>query len=178
MPAAQRTNECWSMDFMSDALLSGKALRFFNVIDDAPRECLDMHSDTSLPSYVITGRLDAIATFRGYPEFVRTDGGPEFQSKEFAEWCKKNNVKHFTIQPGKPQQNALIEAFNGRVRDEFLNEHIFESVQDAQRKAREWKHEYNFERPHGVLGVPPALRAAVLRKQHKAAKSLIQSGTN
>ena len=177
MPVAEAVNDCWSMDFMSDALTSGRALRFLTVLDDAPRECLDLHPDTSIPSAKVTERLDAIATFRGYPRFVRTDGGPEFQSRHFAKWCAKHHVIHFTIQPGKPQQNAFIEAFNGRVRDEFLNENLFESVADAREKAPRWRHEYNVERPHGVLGVPPALRARELRKQKNKRESLIQAGT-
>lgn len=177
MPVAVGLNDCWSLDFMSDALTCGRALRVLTVLDDASRECLDLHTDTSISSNQVTDRLDAVGTFRGFPRFIRTDGGPEFQSKHFALWCAKRNITHFTIQPGKPQQNAYIEAFNGRVRDEFLNENLFSSVRDAQKKASRWKYEYNFERPHGVLGVPPAQHARMLRQQQLMEKPLIQSGT-
>jgi putative transposase len=112
------------------------------------------------------------------PRFLRTDGGPEFQSGEFAAWCAKHGVTHVTIEPGRPQKNAYTEAFNGRVRDEFLNENLFTSVRDAREKAATWRHEYNIERPHGVLGIPPALRTRELRKQKLTEKSLIQTGTN
>jgi putative transposase len=178
MPKAQWVNDCWSMDFMSDALTTGRALRLLTVLDDAPKECLDLYADTSIPSEKVTERLDAIGTFRGYPGFVRTDGGPEFQSHHFARWCAKHKITHFTIQPGKPQQNAFIEAFNGLVRSELLNENLFESVGGAQEKATNWRYEYNFDRPHGVLGVPPVLRARELRKLKNKEESLNQAGTN
>ncbi len=178
MPAAQWVNDCWSIDFMSDALTSGWALRLLTVLDDASKECLDLYPDTSIPSERVTERLDAIGTFRGYPRFIRTDGGPEFQSRHFALWCGKHKIVHVTIEPGKPQQNAFIEAFNGLVRSEFLNEHLFCSVTDARRKAVKWRQEYNFDRPHGVLGVPPALRARELRKLKNNREPLTQTGTN
>jgi len=177
MPEAQWVNDCWSVDFMSDALTSGRALRFLNLLDDASKECLELYADTSIPGWKLVERLDAVGTFRGFPSFIRTDGGPEFQGRDFEAWCKKRGVIHITIEPGKPQQNAFIEAFNGRVRDELLNEELFLSVQDAQRKAATWKYEYNFERPHGVVGEPPALFARKLKQQQKE-KSLIRTGTN
>lgn len=177
MVVAEWVNDCWSVDFMSDALSSGRALRLLTLIDDASRECLELYADTSIPGWKLVERLDAVATFRGFPRFIRTDGGPEFQGAEFERWCAKRGVCHITIQPGKPQQNAFIEAFNGRVRDELLNEEIFSSISDAQRKVTRWKHEYNFERPHGVVGLPPALLARKLKHQQKE-KSLIRTGTN
>lgn len=179
MPTPRWLNDCWSLDFMSDALTSGRALRFFTALDDASRECLDLYPACSIPSETVTERLDAVAIFRGYPRYIRTDGGPEFQSKHFSQWLTKHSIVHQTIEPGKPQQNAFIESFNGRVRDEFLNENLFHSERDAAPKASQWKHEYNFERPHGVLKVPPALRARKLRLMRKKQKgeSLIQTGT-
>ena len=177
MPQAQWVNDCWSMDFMSDATTNGRALRFLTVIDDAPRECLDLFAACSIPSELLTDRLDAIALFRGYPQYVRTDGGPEFQSRHFETWIRKHGIIHHTIEPGRPQQNAFIESFNGRVRDELLNEELFHGETDANSKAVRWRYEYNFERPHGVLGVPPALRARDLRKMKEQEKTLIQAGT-
>lgn len=162
---------------MSDALTTGRALRLLTVLDDASRECLELYAETSIPAEKVVEKLDAIATFRGYPRVVRTDGGPEFQSRTFALWCAKHGVKHFTIAPGKPQQNAYIEAFNGLARDGFLNENLFATVRNAQEKAAAWKKEYNLERPHGVLGVPPALFARKLRKLRLMEKTLIQTGT-
>ena len=178
MPKAEWVNDCWSMDFMSDALTTGRALRFLTVLDDAPKECLDLYAETSIPSERVTERLDAIGIFRGYPRFVRTDGGPEFQSRHFAKWCAAHRIEHFTIQPGKPQQNAFIEAFNGLVRNELLNEALFDSVRDAQEKAAVWRQEYNFDRPHGVLRMPPALRARELRKLKNKGEPLSQAGIN
>ena len=158
-------------------MTSGRALRFLTVIDDAPRECLDLFAACSIPSELLTERLDGVALFRGYPRYVRTDGGPEFQSKHFEAWTRKHGIIHHTIEPGKPQQNAFIESFNGRARDELLNEELFHDETDANAKAVRWRYEYNFERPHGVLGVPPALRARDLRKMKEQEKTLIQAGT-
>ena len=177
MAPAQWCNDCWSIDFMSDALTSGRALRFLTAIDDASRECLDLYARSSLPSECVTKRLDIVALFRGYPRAIRTDGGPEFQSGRFNDWCEKHHIIHVTIEPGKPQQNAFIESFNGRAREELMNENLFHSERDANEKATKWKHEYNFERPHGVLGVPPALRAAQLRKQQLKEQPLMRTGT-
>lgn len=180
MPTPKWLNDCWSLDFMSDALMSGKVLRFFNAIDDASRECLDIFPAISIPSKMVIDRLDAIATFRGYPVYIRTDGGPEFQSKTFAAWLARHGIVHQTIDPGKPQQNAFIESFNSRAREEFLNENLFLSLKDAREKASIWRQEYNFERPHGVLGVPPAVKAKQLRKmkQLTQGETLIKTGTN
>ncbi len=178
MAAAQWVNDCWSIDFMSDALTTGRALRFFTAVDDASRECLDLFPATAIPAQAVTERLDAIGTFRGFPRFIRTDGGPEFQSKHFALWCASRNIVHVTIEPGKPQQNAFIEALNGRIRDEFLNENLFTSVPDALRQATAWRYQYNFQRPHGVLGLPPARKAKELRLlRKKLGETLIQTGT-
>ncbi len=177
MVKARWCNDCWSIDFMSDALVSGRALRFFTAIDDAPREALDLFAACAIPASKVTEKLDAVAIFRGYPVYLRTDGGPEFQSKHFNDWCERHNIIHLTIEPGKPQQNAFIESFNGRVRDEFLNETLFHSERDANEKAARWKREYNFERPHGTLGVPPASRARELRQLKLKENTQVQTGT-
>lgn len=180
MPPAQWVNDCWSIDFMSDATTSKKALRFLTAIDDASRECLALYAAHAIPASSVTEQLDRVGTFRGYPTAIRTDGGPEFQSIHFNAWCEKRGILHVTIEPGKPQQNAFIESLNGRIRDELLNEELFLSERDANAKAVQWRTEYNFERPHGVLGLPPALRAKELRslklKQNQG-RALIQSGT-
>ena len=179
MPVSVWLDDCWSIDFMSDALTNHRALRFLTAVDDASRECLVLLAASSIPSDVVTEHLDRVATFRRYPRHIRTDGGPEFQSAHFARWCKQHGIIHVTIEPGKPQQNAFIESFNGRVRDELLNEHIFLSINDANKKATRWKHEYNFERPHGSLGVPPVIQAKKLRENEKLEreKTLSQTGT-
>lgn len=180
MPTPRWLNDSWSLDFMSDALTSGRALRLFTALDDASRECLDLFPARSIPLEVVTERLDAIAIFRGYPRYLRTDGGPEFQSRHFAVWLAKHGIVHQTIEPGKPQQNAFIESFNGRVREEFLNENLFHSEPDTLQKAIRWKYEYNFERPHRVLKKIPALRAKELREERRKNKgeSSIQTGTD
>ena len=163
---------------MSDALTTGRALRLLTAVDDASRECLALFAARAIPAVSVTEQLDRVGTFRGYPLFIRTDGGPEFQSNHFRHWCKAHGIIHVTIEPGKPQQNAYIEAFNGRVRDELLNEELFFSEEDANRKAATWKKEYNFQRPHGSLLVPPALEAKKLRMLKLKENTLIQSGTN
>ncbi len=179
MPPAEFLDDCWSADFMSDALTGKRALRFFNAIDDASREALTVHAAIAIPAEVVTEMLDRVAVFRRYPKCIRTDGGPEFQSVHFAKWCAAHNILHITIEPGKPQQNAFIESFNGRMRDELLNEELFHSVIDANQKATKWKNEYNSQRPHGTLGVTPLVRARELRKKEKQkGKTLVQTGTN
>jgi len=152
-----RPGEQWAMDFTSDALADGRALRTLNVVDTFTRECLAIEVDTSLPSLRVTRVLDRIIHERGRPEVIITDNGPEFASRTFDQWCYERKVRHHFIQPGKPMQNGTCESFNGRFRDECLNEHWFRSLQEARRIVETWRHDYNHLRPHGPLGrITPA----------------------
>lgn len=179
LPTPELANECWSVDFMSDVTTGGRTLRFLNVIDDCTRENLAASPSYSFPSVKVTKELDRIALFRGYPKHLRVDNGPEFRSKHFHEWAMRRGVTLVFIQPGKPMQNAFIESFNGRMRDEFLNQSLFVSDRDAGRKAEQWRYEYNNSRPHGSLGVPPALYRKNLEKQQlNQGRTLIQIGNN
>jgi putative transposase len=179
LPVPTRVNDCWSLDFLSDGLVNGRALRCFAALDDATRENVALYMGLSIPGAKVAQLLDHAAMFRGYPKYVRADNGPEFRGGDFRSWAAQHGVTVIFIEPGKPYQNAFIESFNARVREEFLNENLFVSVRDAQQKADDWRHEYNYERPHGKLGEPPAWYANLLEQQEKnQEKPLIQTGTN
>jgi len=146
-------NERWSMDFVSDSLADGRKLRVFNVVDDCTREALIMEVDTSIGGARVARLLDEQAAVRGaYPRSIVCDNGPEFISHALGEWAEEHGVKLEFIQPGKPVQNCFVESFNGRFRDECLNEHWFVSLDDARRIVWQWKEQYNEVREHGSLG--------------------------
>lgn len=146
-------NERWSMDFVSDSLADGRRLRIFNVVDDCTREALLMEVDTSISGQCVARLLDGVAKARGaYPRCMVCDNGPEFISHALDEWADRNKVKLEFIQPGKPVQNCFVESFNGRFRDECLNENWFLSLNDARRIISKWKEHYNEVREHGSLG--------------------------
>lgn len=174
-----RPNVCWSIDFVYDALMIGRALRCFTVIDDATRECPVIHVDFSITGKRVTEILDRVAAERCYPRYIRHDGGPEFSSKEFQLWAAAHKITLILIEPGKPFQNAFIESFNGRFRDECLNEHAFFSLADARRKIECWRREYMTERPHGSLGgYPPRVYAQRLKSEiTTTGETLIRTGT-
>jgi len=146
-----KANYCWSIDFMSDALISGQKLRIFNVIDDFNREGLGILVGTSMPSKKVTDYLDCIAAHRGYPEIIRCDNGPELISKDFLEWAQKHLVIIQHIEPGKPSQNAFIERFNRTYREEVLDINLFFIVEEAQTISDNWLDDYNNYRPHESL---------------------------
>ena len=151
-------NQVWSMDFMSDSLNDGRSLRTFNVIDDYNRECLTIDVDLSLPSARVIRALERIIEWRGKPDALRCDNGPEYISKELEEWTTKQQITLMFIQPGKPTQNAYIERFNRTARHEWLDLHLFNSVEDAQSLATKWMWQYNNERPHTAIGgIPPRM---------------------
>ena len=157
LQAAARPNEQWAMDFISDALADWRALRTLNVVDTFTRECLAIEVDTSLPGLRVARVLDRIIHERGKPEVLLTDNGPEFASRVLDQWCYQRKIHHHFIRPGKPMQNGTCESFNGRFRDECLNEHWFLSLQEARRLIESWRQDYNHRRPHGSLGgIPPA----------------------
>lgn len=144
-------NERWSMDFVSDQLASGGRIRTFNVVDDFSREALAIAVDFSLPALAVTRVLDAIATARGLPKLIVVDNGTEFTSIVFDQWARRNGVAVRYITPGKPVENAYIESFNGKFRDECLNQEWFASLVDARRIIEAWRHDYNEVRPHSSL---------------------------
>lgn len=156
-PAATRPNQRWSMDFVSDCVSTGKVIRMLTLVDDCTRECPGIEVDTSLGGLRVRRVLDRIASERGLPEAIVVDNGPEFRGRALAAWSEERRVRLEFIQPGKPVQNAYVESFNGRLRDECLNANWFTSLSDARRKIESWRQDYNQQRPHSSLGyLPPA----------------------
>ncbi len=143
-------NKVWSMDFMHDNLVDQRDYRLFNVIDDCNREGLNIEIDLSLPAVIRS--LDQIIEWRGKPQALRCDNGPEYISHKLQKWADKHGIKLMYIQPGKPQQNAYIERFNRTVRYDWLNQDIFDSIEQVQEKATIWPWHYNNERPNMALG--------------------------
>jgi putative transposase len=140
------------MDFMRDTLASGRAFRTFNVVDDLTRESRAIEIDHSLPGRRVVRTLDAIAAVHGYPEEIVCDNGPEFTGRALDQWAYQHGVRLRFIEPGRPVQNAIVESFNGRVRDECLNQHWFLDLADARRIIAAWREDYNTRRPHSALG--------------------------
>lgn len=144
-------NELWTMDFVSDSLADGRKLRTLNILDIVTREVLSIEVDFSLPSKRVIRSLDRLIETRGAPKSIRIDNGSEFTSKIFVEWAKTNNIELIYIQPGKPIQNCFIESFNGKFRDECLNENLFTSLNHAKELIEKWRVYYNTERIHSSL---------------------------
>lgn len=148
---ATRANQSWSMDFVSDGFVDGRRLRCLNIVDDFTKECLAIEVDTSLPGWRVASVLERLAESRGLPSSVTVDNGPEFAGKTLDTWAYQHQLQLKFISPGKPQQNAYVESFNGKFRDECLNEHWFLSLRHARQVIEAWRHEYNEERPHSTL---------------------------
>jgi putative transposase len=144
-------NHWWSMDFLKDELASGRAFRTWTLEDLFSREALGLVFDFSLPALRIIRELDRVAAPRGYPTYLRVDNGPEFISKALDAWAYQHGVTLVFIDPGKPIQNAHVESFNGKVRDEFLNEHWFVSIHEAQVLGEAFRIDFNTVRPHSSL---------------------------
>jgi len=156
-PAATRPNERWAMDLVSDCVATGRVIRMLTIVDGCTRECPAIEVDTSLGGLRVRRVLDRIASERGLPEAIVLDNGPEFRSRALGAWSEERGVRLEFIQPGKPVQNAYVESFNGRLRDECLNANWFTSLSDARRKIEAWRQDYNQQRPHSSLDyVPPA----------------------
>jgi putative transposase len=153
----QGPNQRWSMDFLHDQLSDGRRFRILAIVDDFTRECLALVADTSLSGLRVGRELDAIIAERGQPAACVSDNGTELTSTAILRWSQQSRVEWHYIAPGKPQQNAFIESFNGRLRDELLNETLFSSLAHARVVLAEWQLDYNTIRPHSSLGnLPPA----------------------
>jgi len=156
----QAPNQRWSLDFVSDQLTGGRRFRILTVVDDFTRECLALVADTSLSGVRVARELDLIAAMRGLPACIVSDNGTELTSCAILAWSQERKIGWHYIAPGKPTQNAFIESFNGRLRDELLNETLFASLAHARVALADWKEDYNSFRPHSALrNLPPALYA-------------------
>ncbi|NEJ03647.1 IS3-like element ISRle4 family transposase [Rhizobium ruizarguesonis] len=162
-------NDRWSLDFVSDQFTDGRRLRILTVVDDCTRECLALVSDTSLSGLRVARELDRIIEERGKPRMIVSDNGSEFTSNAILQWADRTKVDWHYIAPGKPIQNAFIESFNGRLRDEFLNETLFSSLAHARSALSNWRSDYNDQRPHSGLGwLTPAEFAQTLNPRRDA----------
>ena len=167
-----RANEVWSMDFVFDRLASGRSLKCLTVVDDATQEAVAVMPDTAISGMYVTRILDELKASRGLPKVIRSDNGREFSGRAMAVWAHEDGVALRFIEPGKPNQNAYVESFNGRLRDECLNEHWFTTLPHARAVIEEWRQDYNERRPKRHLGgLPPAAYAQRLAAQSNGADS-------
>lgn len=168
-PVLALPNQCWSLDFVHDQLVTGRRFRVLNIVDDVTRECLRAVPDTSISGKRVVRELTDLIAERGKPGMIVSDNGTELTSNAVLVWCGEARVEwHYTM-PGKPTQNAFVESFNGRMRDELLNETLFMSMGHAREKIAAWADDYNNGRPHSSLGyATPAAFAAELNKQWPA----------
>jgi putative transposase len=156
-------NQRWSLDFVADQFSDGRRFRILEVYDDCTRECLALVADTSISGQRVARELDAIIGWRGKPATIVSDNGTELTSNAILEWAEQCAVGWHYIAPGKPQQNGFSESFNGKLRDELLNETLFSSMADARAKLEAWRRDFNEVRPHSSLGyLTPAEYARVL----------------
>ena len=151
LPTPSRRGERWSMDFTLDTLADGRAFRTLNIVDDYTRECVAIEVDRSLPGLRVTRVLERLRATYGLPQSIVLDNGPEFAGRTLEAWAYAAQVTLCFIRPGKPIENAYVESFNGKFRDECLNEHWFVSLADAQLQIEAWRVDYNTVRPHSAL---------------------------
>ena len=147
-----KINQRWSLDFVSDQMTDGRRFRILTVIDNCTRECLALVADTSLSGQRVARELDAIIARRGRPDMIVSDNGTEYTSNAILGWADETGVGWHYIAPGKPQQNGYNQSFNGRLRDELLNETLFRSLPHARAALETWRRDYNEHRPHSKLG--------------------------
>ena len=168
-PVLALPNQRWSLDFVHDQMASGRRFRVLNVVDDVTRECLAAVPDTSISGHRVVRELTQLIAQRGKPGMIVSDNGTELTSNAVLAWCGQIGVEWHYIAPGKPMQNGYVESFNGRMRDELLNETLFMSLAHARVEIAAWIEDYNRERPHSSLGyATPAAFAAELDKQWPA----------
>ncbi len=159
----QAINQVWSMDFMHDSLSTGRSYRLLNVLDDYNREGLGIEVDFSLPAHRVIRVLENIIEWRGKPEVLRCDNGPEYISQTLLDWVERQSIRIAHIQPGKPQQNAYVERYNRTVRYDWLNQHLFETLEQVREQATRWLWIYNNERPNMALGgITPKQKLGVM----------------
>jgi len=151
MPLPTRSNERWSLDFMADTLADGRTFRTLNIVDDFTREAIAIEVGRSIPGARVVRVLERLARARAVPRALVLDNGPEFTSRALDQWAYRSGVELGFIQPGKPVQNAFVESFNGKFRDECLNQSWFVSLADAIRSIAAWRLDYNRHRPHSAL---------------------------
>ncbi|OWJ85439.1 IS3 family transposase [Haematobacter massiliensis] len=180
MPVPLRPNQRWSLDFLSDTFGACRKFRILAVNDDCCRENLALIADTSISGARVARELDALVRIYGKPACIVSDNGTEFTSKAILKWANEKGVEWHYIDPGKPQQNGYIESFNGSLRDECLNEEIFDSLADARRKLALWRYDYNNVRPHSSLGnrTPAEARRALEQLDGFAPGALAQPETD
>jgi putative transposase len=173
LPKPNAPNQSWSIDFVSDGLADGRRLRCLTIVDDCTRECLAIEVDTSITGTRVKAVMERLADTRGLPRSITVDHGPEFEGQVLDAWAYAANVQLAFIRPGKPNENAYIESFNGKFRDECLNEHWFISMAHARRVIEAWRIEYNTERTHSSLDdLTPEEFAMKLTKQSQQSVSL------
>lgn len=152
LPTPDRLNQRWAMDFVADGFTHGRRFRCLTVVDEFSRECPGIYADTSITGPKVAGFLEALAHQRGFPIVLGSDNGPEFAGTIVDQWAHAHGIHLDFIDPGKPVQNAYIESFNGRFRDECLNQTLFVDLPDARKKIESWRLDYNRNRPHSALG--------------------------
>jgi len=178
LPKPTAANVSWSMDFVADGLIGGRRLRCLTIVDDCTRECLAIEVDTSLPGTRVQAVLERLADTRGLPQSITVDNGPEFEGKVLDQWAYRTGVQLSFIRPGKPNENAYIESFNGKFRDECLNEHWFISLAHARSIIEAWRIEYNTERPHSSLGNRTPQEFAVDRTKKDKERVFLTADSN
>ena len=167
-------NEVWSMDFVFDRIATGRSLKALVIVDDATHEAVAVLAEHSIGGERLTRMMDEVCSRRGRPAVIRTDNGKEFTGKAMLNWAYRNGASLRLIEPGKPNQNAYVESFNGRLRDECLNEHWFTSLPHARLEIERWRREYNEERPkQGLGGLTPTQYA-----KHLAGKAVTLAGNS
>jgi len=165
-------NEVWSMDFVMDRLDDGRKLKALTIVDDFTKEAVDIALDHGMSSHYVARVLDRAVRFRGKPGAIRTDQGPEFTAQALDQWAYRNGVTLKLIQPGKPTQNGYIESFNGKFRDECLNEHWFSTLAQARAIVSAWRRDYNEARPHSSMGY---LTPAEYGARHRSRRDAVQT---
>ena len=177
MPVASHPGERWSLDFLSDTFGASRKFRILAVNDDCCRENLCLMADTSISGARVARELDALVRVYGKPACIVSDNGTELTSRAILKWANDNDVDWHYIDPGRPQQNAFIESFNGSLRDELLNEELFDSLDDARKKLALWRYDYNQVRPHSSLGnqTPAEARRALEQTAGSAPDALAQN---
>jgi transposase InsO family protein len=152
MKRAEYPNQVWTYDFMDDMTEKGHQVRILNVVDEYSRECLSIKAGRSITSDDVIEVLDYLSLTRGMAEYLRSDNGPEFIAKAVKEWLQRRGAENIFINPGSPWENSYIESFNGKLRDECLNQEVFGNIEQAQEVLESWREEYNNYRPHSSLG--------------------------